>query len=214
MTLVLTGPTTASEAPPRRRPGLLAPVTGLLVVGLVLGWLVVGKQAPVQGGAWSGGLDARPLGDGVRATRHVLSVDEGEQVVLTSVRNGGRLPVTLLGLAEGGTFPWSTASFRDRGRTQDEVGYPSGAAAKDAVTATSLTLDPGEHADVLVRFDPPAHVTMADGTYSELTTVPLRVRHLGVTSTQRVPLLQEPLTLVGRATLARLEREGRFRAAR
>jgi hypothetical protein len=36
------------------------------------------------------------------------------------------------------------------------------------------------------------------------------VRHLGVDSTQRVPLLQEPITLVGGDTVARLEREGRF----
>ena len=103
-----------------------------------------------------------------------------------------------------------SASFRDRGQTPTDFGYPDVAAAKAAVRASSVTLEPGASADVLVRFDPPVELSTADGGFGELRGLLLSVRHLGVGSTQRVPLLQEPLTLVGGDTVARLEREGRF----
>lgn len=210
MTLVLDEPsTTAREAPPGRWRRLLFPVVVLALLGLVLAWIAVGKQAPLESGGWGAPLDARQLDDGISTTRYVLSVDEGEQVVLTSVRNGGRLPITVRGVDEERVLPFVSASFRDRGQTQRELGYPSAAAAKEAVTASSVTLEPGASADVLVRFDPPDDLSMADGSFTELYDLLLSVRHLGVGSTQRVPLLQEPLTLVGGDTVARHVREGR-----
>ena len=211
MTLVLDGPSTAARAAaPWRWRRLGFPVVVLGLLGLVLGWIVLGKQAPLEGAGWGSPLDARPISDGLRSTRYVLSVDAGEQAVLTSVRNRGRLPMTVLGVDEEGGLPFVSATFRDRGLTPEEFGYLDAAAAKAAVTASSVTLEPGASADVLVRFDPPADVTMADGTAAELQDLLLSVRHLGVGSTQRVPLLQEPVTLVGGDTVARLEREGRF----
>ena len=210
MTLVLDGPSTAARAaPPRRWRRLRFPIAVLALLGPALAGIVVGTQAPLEGAGWSGPLDARPLDDGVRSTRYVLSVDAGEQVVLTSVRNGGRLPITVLGLDEERGLPFVSASFRDRGLTPTEFGYPSAAAAKAAVSASSVTLEPGASADVLVRFDPPDDLSMADGSFTELYDLLLSVRHLGLVSTQRVPLLQEPLTLVGRDTVARLDRDGR-----
>ena len=212
MTLVLDERSTApSDAAPRRRRRLLAPVSALALLGLVLAWVVAAKQVPLQGGAWAGPLDGHQLGDGITTTRYVLSVDEGEQVVLTSIRNGGPLPITVLGVDEERSLSWVSASFRDRGRAQDELGYPSAAAAKAAVTASSVTLEPGAAADVLVRFDPPADLSVADGSFTELDDLLLSVRYLGVGSTQRVALLMEPVTLVAADTLARLEREGRIR---
>ncbi len=73
-----------------------------------------------------------------------------------------------------------------------------------------MTLEPGASADVLVTFDPPPDLFMADGSFTQLHELVLSVRYLGVRSSRRVPLLLEPLALVGAHTVARLEREGRF----
>lgn len=213
MTLALEQPSTAArDAPVRRWRLLVAPLAVLAVLGLVVGWTAVGKRASLQGGAWSGALDARPLSDGVSTTRYVLPVSDGEQVVLTSVHNGGRLPITLLGVDEERSLSWVTATFRGRGTALREIGYPSTAAARAAVTASSVRLEPGASADVLVRFDP-VGVTMDDGTFAELDEVVLSVRHLGVGSSHRIPLLSEPVAFVGADTVSRLEREGRVPAS-
>jgi hypothetical protein len=208
MTLLLDEPSTVPPDVGRAR--LVAPFAVLVLLALVGGWLAVGKQPSLGQAGWSAPLDARQVGDGIRSTRYVLPVDEGEQVVLGSIRNDGRLPVTVLGVDAEHSVPWITATFRDRGEVQREVGYSSTAAAEDAVTASSVTLRPGASADVLVRFAPPGDLVVGDWSYSEHHDLLLSVRHLGVDSTQRVPLLQEPITLVGGDTVARLEREGRF----
>ena len=211
MTLALDEASTAAQDGPRWRwRRLLAPASALALLGLVPAWVVVARHVPLQGGAWAGPLDARTLDDGLRTTRHVLPVDAGEQVVLTSVRNGGRLPITLRGVDQERSPSWVTASFREHAPS-DDIGYLTAAQAEAAVTASSVVLPPGAHADVLVRFHPAGVASVADGAAVELDELALSVRHLGVGSTVVVPLLQEPVTLVGSDTLARLEREGRSR---
>lgn len=210
MTLVLDQPPTAVQDAPRWRwRTLVAPLAVLAVLGLLVGWTELGERAPLRGGAWSGALDARPVSDGISTTRYVLPVAGGEQVVLTSVHNGGRRPVTLLGVDQERSLSWVTATFRDRGTALREIGYPSAAAARAAVTDSSVRLEPGATADVLVRFDP-VGVTIVDGSFSELDELVLSVRHLGVGSSQRIPLLSAPVAFVGEDAFARLEREGRI----
>ena len=214
MTLLLDAPPVVPREPERtrwrRRLFLLA---GLLVVALVAAWVTTAQRAPLEEGSWAGGLDARQLEDGLGATRYVVPVGRGEQVVLTSVRNDGPAALTVLGLDAEGGLPYLRASFRDVGASPAEIGYPSSAAAKAAVTASSVTLAPGDSADVLVAVDPRADVRLAEGSYSELRELRLSVRYLGLTSTQVVPLLPEPLAVVGTDTFARLQAEGRFAGA-
>ena len=211
MTLVLDERSTVpQDVPARRWRRLLGRVALLTVVVLVVAWSAVGKQPPLEPGGWSSRLDARPLEDGVTTTRYVLSVDAGAQVVATSVRNDGPLPVTLLGIDEEHSVPWARARFRDRGPTPRSFGFASAAEAKAAVTASSLRLQPGSSADVLVTFEPPDAMSLSGGSYTELYDLLLSVRYLGVDSSQRVPLLMEPLTFVGGDAVAQLEREGRF----
>jgi len=195
-----------------RRPVLKA-LAAAVAVGLVVAlvaWVIVSQRPPLSFAGWTADLDARPVGDGLSTTRVVVGLGEGERVVLTSIRNDGRLPVTVLGLDEERTLFWVRAEFRDRGPAPRSLGYDSPAAAKAAVTASSVTLAPGASADVLVTFDPPPELTMADGGFLQQEVIVLSVRYLGLPSSHEVPLLMDPLVLAGASTVARLEREGRF----
>lgn len=209
MTLVLDGSPAVVQGPGRRGWRRLLPhavgVTALLLFG---SWTVVAQHPQLQSGGWGAFLDARPLEDGLTTTRYVLPVGDGERVVLTSIRNDGPLPLTVLGVDETRGPSWIRASFRARGPEDREFGYRTTALARSSVDASSVTLAPGTGADVLVTFAAPPHVSMADGTSSELRDLALTVRFLGLESTRVVPLMHEPLTLVGAATFARLEREG------
>ena len=213
MALVLDGsPVVAPDEQPRGWRRLLP--LAVLVTALLLGasWIVVAQHPQLRSGGWSAPLDARPLEDGVTTTRYVLAIDDGDRVVLTSIRNEGPLPLTVLGVDETRTLSWVRASFRERPAEDRVFGYRTPALARSAVSAPRVTLEPGASADVLVTFAAEPHVTMADGTYSELSDLSLEVRYLGLESTRTVAILHEPLTLVGAQTTARLEREGRFRS--
>lgn len=214
MTLVLDESPVLDKEPKRRAWRRLLPVlAGMAAVVLVGAWLTAAQRIPLEGGYWEVPLDARQIGDGLTATRYVLPVNAGEQVVLTSIRNDGPLPLTVLGLDGEGGLPWMRASFRGVGGAPARIGYSTDAAAKAAVSGSSVTLAPGANADVLVAFDPPSGLSTADGSYQELQELRLSVRYLGLESTQVVPLLSEPLALIGAATRLRLEAEGRFPAA-
>lgn len=215
MTLVLDGsPDVLEQAPPRRWRRWLLGTAVVAAVALVAAWVVVAQRPPLQPGGWAGWLDARPLGDGLTTTRHVLSAEGGEQVVLSSIRNDGPAALTVLGADDEQGLSWVRLSFRERGQRPDPIGYSSAEAARAAVTASSVVLEPGAYADVLLVVDPPADLVVADGSFVAMSTFSLAVEHLGLRSTRSVPLLQEPLTVVSGDTFARLEREGRFAGSR
>ena len=97
-------------------------------------------------------------------------------MVLTTVRNDGPFPMTVLGVDETRTLPWVRATFRAADPTPEEIGFPSGRAALDAVRNASLVLEPGETAEVLVTFDALPTAIPTEGGRTQVLGLPLVVR--------------------------------------
>jgi hypothetical protein len=129
--------------------------------------------------------------DGVTDTKYVLHmVPEREYVVYVSVANTGRFPFTVTGLARSQIAlftPISSATFA-------VTSPPGGVTFTERFYATA-TVRPGRQAAVRLVLRANGCWPMSDGAYMVLTNVAVRVRQLGVTTTQRVQLLALPLYL-------------------
>ena len=203
-----------TRPPARRRVRRFLPFAAAVAgLALLLGWSTYGQHPALATGGYGAYLDARPLDDGLGTSRYVLPIGDGARVVLTSVRNDGRFPMTVLGVDETRSLPWVRATFRAADPTPQEIGFSSSGAAQDAVRDASVVLDPGETAEVLVTFDALPTRVPAEGGMTKVVDLPLVVRHLGLESTRRVPVMHDPLVLVGPAEWARLEREGHLTPA-
>jgi hypothetical protein len=104
------------------------------------------------------------------------------------VSNRGRFPFTVLGLARRDLAlftPASSAAF--------EVSPPSKGVNLSGPFFAAVTLKPGQQAAVRLVLRANRCWPMSAGAYLVLTDLPVRVRHLGITSTQSLPLFNLPL---------------------
>jgi hypothetical protein len=166
-------------------------VAGILVIGASIAFYwYVGRQRPLELGnvvvGWNPALDD----GGVDATGEPPRIDlvpGGRVYVATFVRNGGRFPVTLEGLAEpsGGRSLIYTpvALLRSDGDSTDpELASPF----------EDVSLGPGEGVGVLVVFAPNAeldcdHLPADEGTSTQaVASVPIRTTSYGIPVTQSV----------------------------
>ncbi|MCU1677485.1 MAG: hypothetical protein JWM93_2243 [Frankiales bacterium] len=194
----------AAPAPPRRRWRRWLLWSFVAVIASVLAaWRVVGAHPAVERGAFGAWLDAKPIGDGLETTRYLLPTTPGDYSVLTSVRNAGRFAFTLDGIDTTRTLDGISVTF------EEDANAP-GKTMGDAslATRTSVTVQPGQLAGVLVTFHRDAESPpIAAGGSMSFTTVPLRVTQLGVTSVQDVQLLQAPIVVTDAGTMATLLRD-------
>jgi hypothetical protein len=157
-------------------------------------WIWVGTHPRVVPGSFSGGGDDfRIASDGIADTRYVLKGDEGR--FLTSIRNDGRVPFTLLGIDTARAGPFMTLG----GFQPDPFGPGKGIGDMTLPTRRQVTLGSGEEAGVVLGFAVGRCVYMQAGSSSDTNAVHLRVRQAGITTTQSLPL-DLPLTVLGTST--------------
>jgi len=188
--------TDAEDAPaeaPRRGRRVNRGWVGLLsVAALVAAWIAVGTNPALAPGSFFGPppSGARIANDGVADTRLVMQAEPGRTyAVVLSLRNAGRVPFTVLGDAEENPLVHGISLYGDP--------YADGYGDRTWTSADErLALGPGEEAGIVVEVGAPECVPYAEGGYAEFETLQLRVRQLGLTTTQEVPL-DLPLTLTG-----------------
>lgn len=145
-----------AEPPPRRRwHPVRWVVAGLAVVALAVptAWALVGLHPHLTSG-YTGGVDAAAVSEVGDVTGHptgnVWWVDAGDGTYWSAVRNDGRAPVTLRGagldIAIRQKVTFATI-------TQPYVGF--------GTPAESITLGPGDEAQVIVRLE-----VCGEGTFS------------------------------------------------
>ena len=143
--------------------------------------------------------------DGQTSTSTVVLTKGGQVYVATVVRNDGRLPVTLQGLADHapakGALLIPIAIALGDGKTAE----PATAAA-----FTPIALDPGAGVGVLVTYGPNPGLTCArygdhPGVATELQPIPVRFTSYGVVGTQLVALGSDAPSIAG-ITHAQCER--------
>lgn len=172
MTLLAEPPPWVRPAP-APQPVPVRAVSAVSVLAALTGcWLWAGLHPDVEPGQ---GLDL----DGVRVT-----TDEFDRVAFTAPPTGGRLVV---GVRNDGLLPVTLTTVRTD-LSQDALvveGYRDGAGVQEAVTLTA-----GEEAQVVLRVGvlPPYCSAVTPGTVYTALEVPLRVRSLGLASTQPLPL--------------------------
>lgn len=177
----------------RRRRLWVGGVSAAVLVA-VAGWVAVGTHPAVGVGSFSGsGSGFYLASDGISSTRMVLKGDRG--VLLVSVRNTGRVPFTVLGLAPRSPYsPLKSVGFQPDpyapGKTVGDLNLP---------TQSQVSLAPGAEAGVVVQFTVDPCLFQAAGSYSEMPSVSLRVRQAGITTTQPLPL-PLPVAIPGHST--------------
>ncbi len=188
----LATPSAARQSRTGRRARRLATLAVLAIA--VTAWIWVGTHPRVVAGSFSGGGDDfRIADDGIADTRYVLKGDRG--AFLTSIRNEGRVPVTVLGLdtARAGLFMTLGGFQPDPFRPGKGIGDLT------LPTQRRVTLGEGEEAGIVLRFKVDPCVFMQAGSYFDTHEVHLRVRQAGITTTQSIPL-EPPLTVRGTST--------------
>lgn len=200
MTLLETAPVEGRPLPLRRRgPAkvVVAVLATLVVAGLAGGyvsWRLRGGHPELSRGSvtMTPAAPVRVANDGIEDTKYVLDSDGAEGELRFSLRNDGSDPVTVLGLAapEAGPAygPWSYLGLKPFG--------PLDGPSWDGTGPGPLTLEPGAEALVVLRARLSPCVPWSAGAGTITDTVPLRVRQLGITTTQELPL---PLPLYARA---------------
>ena len=173
-------------------------ISGTVAVGisaLVLGWLVTATHPSIGEGSFGNPGDLRPVSDGFTVTRLVFEGVPGRSAsVLLSVRNKGHARATLLGIdrEHAGGFLDSVRFAPDPFTAGSSVGDLSSASLR------SIALDPGEEAGMLLTLHVDSCPSYAPGTFASYEEIPLRVRSLGILTTQ--PLhLSVPIVIAGTA---------------
>ncbi len=160
----------------------------LAAVALLVGlWLA--HHPGLETGSYSQtGAGINQISDGYVSTRYLVHAQPGARAeLLVSVRNAGRLPVTLTGLAEEQTAVRLQARFATLDYSRPiQLGQP---------THRQVTIEPGQEAAVFIGVDA-GECGQGPGDLMSFETLPLRVEVLGLTTTQQVPL-NLPLTLAG-----------------
>lgn len=183
-------------APARRR---LRRLLGWLLVALLLAMAVAG-QVVARRASLSAGSSFWPrsgltrVNDGVTDTRYVVQDVPGARFsVYTTVRNNGRVPITILGVDPDGLL----GSWVQRARLAPVDERSGRNAFEPQTTSTSVTVGSGEEVALMLDFRIPRCLYMEEGSYSDHTVLPLKVRVLGVTRQLSAPLLDLPVTVVG-----------------
>ncbi|GAB7039402.1 hypothetical protein JCM9533A_32520 [Catenuloplanes niger JCM 9533] len=160
-----------------------------LVVALAAGaagfaWLARPRLA--EGSMLSPGAGFTWANDGVEDTRMLL---RGRPVPVASarftVRNEGRVPVTLTGLDTSGQLPWTAGQ-----RVTFQPG-PAGV-APETPPVDRIEVAPGGEAIVNWSLDLACRPVLTNA-HLDITTLPLRVRTLGLSRTYEFPL-RYPMT--------------------
>ncbi|HEX5510569.1 MAG TPA: hypothetical protein VFX41_02545 [Actinomycetales bacterium] len=155
-------------------------VVAALAVALVTGWLWIGTHPVVNGGPvyWNG-PGTRVANDGVGDTR--LVIDQHEAKFVLSVRNDGVVPFTIRGPADDGP---SAISLRM------QFGPTEGGLEPLERGSSEVALRPGEAGAVLISVHVDRCLVNGGGGYLSFP-VSVRVRQLGITTTQELPTGQE-----------------------
>ena len=187
-------PQAAPPARPRRRRLLGWLLVALLLAVAVAGQVVARRASLSAGSSFWPRSGLTRANDGVTDTRYVVQEVPGSGFsVYTTLRNDGRVPITILGVDSDGLL----GSWVQRARLAP-VDERSGRKAFEAqTTSTSVTVDRGEEVALMLDFRIPRCLYMEKGSYSDHTVLPLKVRILGVTRRLSVPLLDLPVTVAG-----------------
>jgi len=181
-----------AEAPRRGRRINRGWVGLLSVAALAAAWIAVGTNPAVTQGSFFGPppAGARIATDGVTDTRLVMPGEPGRTYeVPLSLRNAGRVPFTVLGLDGENPLLHGIALHADP--------YAEGYGSRYwAEGAEQISLGPGDEVGVVVSIGVPECLIYQEGGWAEFDTLPLRVRQLGLTTTQDVETFL-PLTLTG-----------------
>ena len=170
----------------------LLPVFGLLaLIAAVAVWAWLGTHPQLgPGSAWMrpGGA-IRIANDGVEDTRFVMDGNTtAAQELQFTLRNDGSVPFTVLGLPDDGNFRVWTGVALDEMRLDEGHHW-------DAAAAREVTLAPGDEAVIVARVRISPCPPYSAGSRIEDDSVPLRIRQLGLTTTQKLPL-PLPLAIV------------------
>jgi hypothetical protein len=169
-------------------------VVALLVAGVVVGWLALAHRGAVSGGGVTFlGRGVERVDDGVKETRYVADAVPGARFSLTSkVLNTGPVPVTLLGLSPSreSVFAWlERISFAPPPPGSDRISITP------LETQQHVTLGPGEEAAMVLEFRVPPCTDRVEGKVSQVSTIRLSTRVLGVLRTQVVSVGDLPLAV-------------------
>lgn len=178
----------------RRRIASAVMAAGLSV--LLVGWLVLATHPSLGEGSFGNTGDLRPASDGFAVTRLVLDAVPGRMAhVLLSVRNEGQVRATLLGIDRE-----RSGGFLDHVRFSPDPYAAASPVVGDLSSATleQVALDPGEQAGMLLSLHVDSCPPLEPGSQVSYEEIPLRVRSLGVVTTQPMPL-SVPIVISGTA---------------
>ena len=190
-------PVSGVRRPVRRWRRVLVLTAVLLVATLVSGWVWAGHQVRLGPGSWArvvgpglGGAD-----DGFGQTRWTVRGPGPISARLDlTVRNDGRLPLTILGDDTG--FGVANPYVQDVTFAPLDQRAPLSDESLRRPGSQGIHLEPGQEAQLRLEVHADRCTTPYGGASTTIPTVRLRVRQLGITTSNAVPL-RYPVTLIG-----------------
>ncbi|WP_188122305.1 hypothetical protein [Actinoplanes lobatus] len=173
---------------PRRGLTVLVAAALVLLAGAAVVWWGNPRLAP--GSLVSLGNGMTWANDGVKDTRMLVRGRPVATVTATfSIRNDGRLPLTVRGLDLADAEPWLA---------QQRVTFLPGLSAEDgnATPAREVTLSAGDEARVFWSLDMACLPAMSEGSSREIASLPFQVSWWGFAATRELAL-DQPITFLG-----------------